>query len=79
MYYHAYVCTGAAAIIAQFDIDQFRTIAWFNVVIGVILGVLQILMFSDNLYACDHWKRPFCFSSVSKRAIRFTRLDVFIS
>ena len=70
---------GAAALIAQFDIDQFRTIAWLNVAVGVTMGLLEVIIFSDNLYTCGHMKRPFCFSTVYKQKLNCSRLEVFIS
>ena len=37
--------TGIAAVFAQFKIDQFRSIAWYNVAIGVALIILQFTIF----------------------------------
>ena len=36
---------GVATIFAQFDIDQFRSIAWYNAAAGMALIVLQFVIF----------------------------------
>ena len=37
--------TGIAAVFAQFAIDQFRSIAWYNVALGVALIILLFVIF----------------------------------
>jgi len=36
---------GVAAILAQFPIDHFRSIGWYNVILGVLYILLQFVMF----------------------------------
>lgn len=36
---------GATVIFAQFQISQFRSIAWFNVAVGIAFVILHILIF----------------------------------
>ena len=45
--------TGVATIFAQFDIDQFRSIAWYNVAAGVALIILQLVIFHGES-SCHH-------------------------
>lgn len=40
-----YTSTGVAAILAQFNINQFRSIAWYNVALGVVFVMLEFLIF----------------------------------
>ena len=40
-----FIPTGVAAIIAQFRINHFRSVAWYNVVIGIGYIFLQLAMF----------------------------------
>ena len=53
---------GAAAVLAQFNIDQFRSIAWFNVAFGVAFIVLQVAIFKGESSftklksQCANWK-----------------------
>ena len=44
--------TGFAAIIAQFHINHFRSVAWYNVVIGIGYIFLQLAMFRGES-KCD--------------------------
>ena len=54
------VYVGAAVIFAQFHINQFRAIAWFNVAAGVALIALQVALFhgdsSCNKFGKKSWK-----------------------
>ncbi len=47
---------GAAVIFAQFPIDQFRAIAWYNVVMGTVLLLLQLVLFRGEA-DCHVWSR----------------------
>ena len=40
--------TGAVVILAQFHINHFRSIAWYNVIIGIGYILLQIIMFQGE-------------------------------
>ena len=44
--------TGFAAIIAQFHINHFRSVAWYNIIIGVGYIFLQLAMFRGES-RCD--------------------------
>ena len=45
--------TGAATIFALFPIDQFRTIAWYNVGFGALFIVLLIAMYhGESSFSC---------------------------
>ena len=47
--FHSYFLNiGVAVIFAQFPINQFRSIAWFNVAIGIATIFIQILMFKGE-------------------------------
>ena len=50
-------CTGAAAIFTQFDIDQFRSIAWYNVAAGVLFVALLVLLFHGEAGCSEIRKR----------------------
>ena len=61
-----YTSTGVAAILSQFNISHFRSIAWYNVALGVSFIVLEFLMFHgeskcpDLHQGCNcrkNWKR----------------------
>ena len=45
--------TGFPIILANFDVDHFRTVGWFNVAVGVALIVLGVVMFHGE-YKCSH-------------------------
>ena len=77
--FYGYMCAGTAALIAQFNVDQFRTIAWFNVVFGVALALLQIAIFSDTIHICKEGVKPTCFNEISKKKWKISRLEIFIS
>ena len=55
------VIAGVAVIFAQFPINQFRSIAWYNAVVGVGIIVTQIIIFrgesSCNKLSNCSWKR----------------------
>ena len=40
--------TGATIILAQFHINHFRSIAWYNVILGICYVFLQIVMFQGE-------------------------------
>ena len=47
--------TGAAVILAQFDIDLFRSIAWFNLILGIGFICLLIAMFrGESKWHCEN-------------------------
>ena len=48
--------TGAAVIFAQFPIDQFRAIAWYNIVMGTVLLLLQLVLFRGEA-GCRGWSQ----------------------
>jgi len=61
-----YIFTGVAAILSQFNISHFRSIAWYNVALGVSFILLEFLMFHgeskcpDLHQGCNcrkNWKR----------------------
>ena len=39
---------GATVVFAQFPISQFRAVAWFNVGVGVVFILLQLLLRRDG-------------------------------
>lgn len=70
---------GTAALIAQFDVDQFRSVAWFNVAFGIAFTVLQVIMFSDESYNCGMLKKNKCACNLAKKKINSTSLEILIS
>ena len=40
--------TGVVVILAQFHINHFRSIAWYNVILGIGYIILQIIMFQGE-------------------------------
>lgn len=43
-----FTLTGATVVFAQFPISQFRAIAWFNVAVGLLFILLQLLLFQGE-------------------------------
>lgn len=69
--------TGAAALFAQFQIDQFRSIAWYNTVFGVLFIVLQIILFHGESTCKTRRRCQLCHSKLRDQNIHAT--EVFIS
>ena len=52
------ILTGAVVILAQFHINHFRSIAWYNVIIGIGYILLQIIMFrGESKCHCEDFCR----------------------
>ena len=87
----AHLFIGAAIMFAQFDINQFRAIVWFNVAAGVAFIVLQLLMFHGEVgwnykmrkqcaftKADRFWNSPFeLFISFDKINLKVTSMHYF--
>lgn len=70
--------TGIAAVFAQFAIDQFRSIAWYNVAIGVALIILQLIIFHGESNCNKLPQRcTLCRTILKKRKISI--IDIVIS
>ena len=70
--------TGIAAVFAQFKIDQFRSIAWYNVAIGVALIILQLTIFHGESNCNKLPQRcTLCRTILKKRKISI--VDIVIS
>jgi hypothetical protein len=71
---------GAAAVLAQFKIDQFRSIAWFNVAFGVAFIILEVIIFRGESNfkklksRCTHWKFSKCSFKPDAREIAISSL-----
>ena len=62
---------GITTVFAQFNINQFRAIAWFNVAVGLAYIVLQLVMFHGEgsfrkvkrrcqlMHIHKYWNGPF--------------------
>lgn len=70
--------TGVAAVFAQFKIDQFRSIAWYNVALGVALIILLFVIFHGESN-CNKLpqRRTLCKTTSKKRKISI--INVVIS
>ena len=76
--WYNYYLAGAAVIFAQFDIDQIRSVAWFNTVGGVALIALQVALFRGESSFVKSGKRCWQFNQVLPK-MKISCLDVFIS
>jgi len=46
---------GVAAILVQFPIDHFRSIGWYNVILGVLYVLLQFALFhGESRWHCGN-------------------------
>ena len=58
-YFMFYICfsTGVPLLLTLFDVNPFRAIAWFNVMVGVLSIVLQLLLLrgESEYKKCDMW------------------------
>ena len=49
------VPTGVAVILAQFHVNHFRSIAWYNVILGILYILLQIAIFrGESTCLCEN-------------------------
>ena len=72
--------TGVAAIFAQFDIDPFRSIAWYNAAAGMALIVLQFLLFHGESKCKKLPKCPMtCSWKITKSSSDVDYFKIFIS
>ena len=78
---HISLPTGFAAIIAQFHINHFRSVAWYNVIIGVGYIFLQLAMFrGESRCDCQNTCRKSTCSLPKKSRIKemMTYSNVFL-
>ena len=68
---------GAAAVFAQFQIDQFRSIAWYNVAFGVLFMALQIILFRGESTFKTAKRCQLCQSQLRNPSIGV--IEIFIS
>ena len=59
LYSTVFLRVGATVIFAQFTINQFRSIAWFNAAMGVVIILIQILMFKGEM-RCNRYAKQSC-------------------
>ena len=70
---------GAAVIFAQFHtVNQFRSIAWYNVAAGVVLIALQVVMFQGES-SCRAKRKNFANSCNKRPKLNTSILEIFIS
>ena len=64
---------------SQFDIDQFRSIAWFNVAFGVAYTMLLVIMFhGESKCQINSRRKELCFM-VNPRHFSINPLEIIIS
>ncbi len=70
------ICAGAALVFAQFPIDQFRAIAWYNVSFGVFFLIIELFIFRGESKC--HRRKISC-NCQRKDIPKLTPLSVFVS
>ena len=75
-----YRVQGAAVVFAQYPIDQFRSIAWYNMGFGVALLIMQVIIFrGESSFKKISQCRNICQCANRKTQFRLGPLTFFIS